>query len=43
MYGSELIKAEAIKELGRNLTGASELFTLLRTAIFATEHKSLRV
>lgn len=39
MYTSELIKAEAIKELGRNLAGASEIFTLLRTAILATEHE----
>jgi hypothetical protein len=43
MYGSELVKAEAMKELGRNLAGASELFTLLRTAIFAAEQKSLCV
>jgi len=39
MYGSELVKAEAIEELGRNLAGASEIFTLLRTVVFATEHE----
>jgi len=39
MYVSELVKADAIKELGRNLAGASEIFTLLRTAIFATKHE----
>jgi len=39
MYGSELVKAEGIKELSRNLAGASEIFTLLRTVVFATENE----
>jgi hypothetical protein len=39
MYGGELVKAEATKELGRNLAGASEIFTFLRAEIYATEHE----